>query len=100
MGKRKHRDPAERVARAERRQARADASLKRRADQIAADEYAARMRHTLIHDMKVNPDDLVSLEAEGFVGKHAHVTGELAIDINSVAPPDENGSHDSTATTG
>lgn len=112
MGKRKHRDRAERQARENRRVARAQASL---------------MRHQLL-DAGINPEDIVSLNAEGFVGKHAHVEGtpenwqcptcegqghfgepddeDDCWDcggtgrINSVTPPDENGSHDPATTTG
>lgn len=63
MGKRKRRDKAEREERELRRIARSNAS---------------RMRHMLL-DAGVAPEDIVSLDAEGFVGKHAHVTGELVI---------------------
>jgi hypothetical protein len=81
MGKRKHRDRDERLAREARRKARAQASL---------------MRQQLL-DAGVPPNDIVDLKAEGFVGKRAHTTGELVI---SATPPDENESHDPTTTTG
>jgi hypothetical protein len=96
MGKRKHRDPAEREAREARRAERADRSIQRKVDEIAAAEYASRLHHEL-NMAGIADEDLVSLNAEGFVGKHAHVTGELVI---SVTPPDENEEHDPTTTTG
>lgn len=79
MGKRKHRDPAERAARARRREARSAVS---------------RARHQSL-DAEVNNLE-VGLTAEGVVGKHAHVTGTPS----PVTPPDENEEHDSTPTTG
>jgi len=81
MGKRKHRDKAEREARELRRKQRAAASL---------------MRQQLL-DAGVQPEELVDLKAEGFVGKHAHTTGELVI---SVTPPSQNEGHDPTTSPG
>jgi hypothetical protein len=99
MGKRKHRDPAEREAREARRAERAERSIDRKVNEIAAAEYAARLHHEL--NMAGIPDEeLVSLHAEGFVGKHVHVTGELIVPVNPVTPLDENEGHDPTATTG
>jgi hypothetical protein len=53
MGKRKHRDPAERQARARRREARAERSIHQKVVEIAAKEYAARIEH----DLRLNPPD-------------------------------------------
>jgi hypothetical protein len=99
MGKRRHRDPAEREAREARRAERADRSMKRKVDEIAAAEYTARLHHAL-NMAGIADEELVDLKAEGFVGKHARVTGELVIQVNSVTPPDEDGTHDPTTTTG
>lgn len=100
MGKRKHRDRDERMAREARRAERADRSVQRKVNEIAAAEYAARLHHEL-NMAGITDEDLVSLNAEGFVGKHAHVTGELVIDVNSATPLGDDGGHDdSTTTTG
>jgi hypothetical protein len=127
MGKRRHRDPAEREAREARRAERADRSIHRKVDEIAAAEYAARLHHAL-NMAGIADEDLVSLNAEGFVGKRVHVTGtpenwrcptcegqgyfgesddeDDCWDcggtgfVNSVTPPNEDGNHDSTTTTG
>jgi hypothetical protein len=105
MGKRKHRDPAEREAREARRAERADRSIQRKVNEIAAAEYAARLHHEL-NMAGIADEDLVSLEAEGFVGKHVHVIGTpehwptVNTYDNPVTPLDENGSHDPTTSTG
>lgn len=90
MGKRKHRDKAEREARELRRIARSNASNMRR----------------MLLDAGVPPEDIVSLNAEGFVGKHAHVTGTPEnwhnlpdVPDNYVAPPCQDEGHDDTTNT-
>ena len=100
MGKRKHRNPNQRNERAAKRSRR----LQERRDFEAAVLFervhpgtAASLRAALL-DGGVNPDDIVALDAEGFVGKQVHVTGELVI---PVTPPNENEDHDdSTTSTG
>ena len=104
MGKRKHRDPNEREAREARRAERADRSMQRKVDEIAAAEYAARLHHAL-NMAGIADEDLVSLNAEGFVGKRVHVTGtpenwHNLPDVNPVTPLDQNEGHDPTQTTG
>lgn len=101
MGKRKHRDPAEREAREARRAARADRSINRKVVEIAAAEYAARLHHEL-NMAGIRDEDIISLNAEGFVGKNARTVGtpENWPTINTVTPPEQNEGHDPTTTTG
>lgn len=103
MGKRKHRDPNQRHERAAKREERARRRQELR-DFEASVLYervhpgtAASMRAALMN-AGVDPNDIVALDAEGFVGKRAKVTGELVI---PVTPPSENEDHDdSDASTG
>lgn len=87
--------PEERAAREARRAARSDRQVQRKVNEIAS-----RVRHQL-DLLGVDPNDIVKLDAEGFVAKRTHVTGtpENWPTINPVTPPDDNEDHDdSTAT--
>lgn len=98
MGKRKHRNRGQRAEREAKRQARSERQLARVEAQAAVlrdrvhPEQAIRR---FLTEQGVPLEDIVSLDAEGFVGAHKQVTGELVI---PVTPPNENEDRDDSAT--
>ncbi len=92
MGKRKHRDPTERQARARRREARSERSIHQKVMEIAAKEYESRLEHELTLSPEKYPMLHDTPVPEGWVG------GEFK--VPNVTPKEDDGEHDSTTTTG